>query len=481
MVLAIVSRDSVMTRIFRSLRLKVFLMFTGSIITLYLVNLYLITSFGKTELTNIYVEKISKVNNRWNDEVVLGKTDNELKKEILSALEITDEKNVQVFLVPFEEQSSGHGNQIFLPRTEAAHFIEDLPLTIHFPLLATALVGFQQEQWLTTRMIAHDGVILTIVNITVIDQKMEDFLSFRTRALKRIYPFPLILALIAAVLITHAVVQPIRRIQTTLRSVNTRELSKRIPSGTEDKEFLELISVFNALLERLERGFLQASRFSSDAAHELRTPLTIMQGYVERIINHTKLDTELKIQLRLVADEIERLGSITQKLLLLAQADAGHLQLNIQKCNVSDMLNEIRSDFSLIDSDIELRGSIEKNLFLETDPALFRQMLNNLFSNAMKYNLPQGWMDISAGIKGSMIEITFSNPCFPLPDNFSDTAFERFYRGDTAHSRKIDGTGLGLSLCREIAIASSGQLEFSVIHQNKVTVIFRAPSTRITM
>ena len=82
MVLAIVSRDSVMTRIFRSLRLKVFLMFTGSIITLYLVNLYLITSFGKTELTNIYVEKISKVNNRWNDEVVLGKTDNELKKEI---------------------------------------------------------------------------------------------------------------------------------------------------------------------------------------------------------------------------------------------------------------------------------------------------------------------------------------------------------------------------------------------------------------
>ncbi len=116
-------------------------------------------------------------------------------------------------------------------------------MTIHFPLLATALVGFQQEQWLTTRMIAHDGVILTMVNIMVIAQKMEDFLSFRTQALKRIYPFPLILVLIAAVLITHAVVQPIRRIQTTLRSVNTRELSKRIPSGTEDKKFLELISV----------------------------------------------------------------------------------------------------------------------------------------------------------------------------------------------------------------------------------------------
>ena len=74
-----------MTRIFRSLRLKIFLMFTGSIITLYLVNLYLITSFGKTELTNIYVEKISIINSRWNDEVFLRKTENELKKNSFSA------------------------------------------------------------------------------------------------------------------------------------------------------------------------------------------------------------------------------------------------------------------------------------------------------------------------------------------------------------------------------------------------------------
>ena len=74
-----------MTRIFRSLRLKIFLMFTGSIITLYLVNLYLITSFGKTELTNIYVEKISIINSRWNDEVFLRKTENELEKNSFSA------------------------------------------------------------------------------------------------------------------------------------------------------------------------------------------------------------------------------------------------------------------------------------------------------------------------------------------------------------------------------------------------------------
>lgn len=161
-----------MIKAFRSLRLKIFLTLIGIIATLYFVNFYLFTYIEKTELTNIYIEKIAIVNNRWNDEVVLEKTENQLKQEILLALEISDEKNVQIFFTPFDEKSSTQGNQIFLPRTETANFIEQLPLTSHFPLLATAMVEFQGQRWLTTRMIAPDGVILTMVNTKVIDQRM---------------------------------------------------------------------------------------------------------------------------------------------------------------------------------------------------------------------------------------------------------------------------------------------------------------------
>jgi hypothetical protein len=155
---------------FRSLRLKAFLTLIGIIATLYFVIFCLFTYIEKTELTNIYIEKIAKVNNRWNDEVVFEKTENQLKKEILLALEISDEKNVQIFLMPFYEQSSTQGDQIFLPRTKTANFIEQMPLTSNFPLLATAMVEFQGQLWLTTRMIAPDGVILTMVSTKVIDQ-----------------------------------------------------------------------------------------------------------------------------------------------------------------------------------------------------------------------------------------------------------------------------------------------------------------------
>ncbi len=139
------------------------------IISLYMINSHLIIAFGKTKLTNVYIEKIAQVNNRWNEDAVLEKTEDELKKEILSALDIADEKNVQIFFTPFDEQSSTQGNQLFLPHTGTANFIEHLPLTIDFPLLATAMVGFQGQRWLTTRMIAHDGVVLTMVNTAVID------------------------------------------------------------------------------------------------------------------------------------------------------------------------------------------------------------------------------------------------------------------------------------------------------------------------
>jgi hypothetical protein len=157
---------------FRSLRLKAFLTLIGIIATLYFVIFCLFTYIEKTELTNIYIEKIAKVNNRWNDEVVFEKTENQLKKEILLALEISDEKNVQIFLMPFDEQSSTQGDQIFLPRTKTANFIEQMPLTSNFPLLATAMIEFQGQRWLTTRMIAPKGVILTMVNTRVINQRM---------------------------------------------------------------------------------------------------------------------------------------------------------------------------------------------------------------------------------------------------------------------------------------------------------------------
>jgi signal transduction histidine kinase len=142
---------------------------------------------------------------------------------------------------------------------------------------------------------------------------------------------------------------------------------------------------------------------------------------------------------------------------------------------VSDVLDELVEDMSMLDPPIITRGKIQKKLMFETDRALFQQLTNNLFTNAVKYNVPNGWIDITAWTEKNKLHIKLSNPTDSISEEFASKAFDRFSRGDGAHNRKVDGTGLGLSLCREIAHAHQGELSFDVFDQRIVTVEFTAP------
>jgi len=297
----------------------------------------------------------------------------------------------------------------------------------------------------------------------------------RIETQKRIIPVITAIVIFSALFLTRKMLEPTYKIQASLKNINSRDLGLRIPTINEDREFVDFINVFNAMLERLEKNFLQASRFSSDAAHELRTPLTIIQGQVERAINEAPAGSTNQIQLTLIADEIQRLSTITQKLLLLSQADAGRLYLDLQSINISDMLNELVSDVSMFEQQLKIKSNIQKKIWFKTDLNLFQQLLNNLLTNALKYNLPNGWIEVTAFTQDDQLHMSFSNPSEGISVESTAQLFERFYRDDSAHNRKIDGTGLGLSICREIAIANKGSLTFDIDANNIVTVKFVAP------
>ncbi|MCX7217097.1 MAG: ATP-binding protein, partial [Burkholderiales bacterium] len=146
--------------------------------------------------------------------------------------------------------------------------------------------------------------------------------------------------------------------------------------------------------------------------------------------------------------------------------------------NVSDMSDEMRSDVAMLDPPLDLRGKVEKKLIVLTDRALLQQLLNNLFSNAVKYNETDGWIDISAWSEGGLLHVRFSNPCQPIDQSFESKVFDRFSRADVSRSRRVDGIGLGLSLCREIALANGGTLEFRVMGHTQVVVELCMPIHR---
>lgn len=282
-------------------------------------------------------------------------------------------------------------------------------------------------------------------------------------------PLALIFIGFGAWFLSGSALIPLRRLSATMENITAKDLQQRFVLGNEDLEFRQLLNIFNRMVERLERSFLQASRFSADAAHELKTPLAILQGQLERTMSQCEPGSPIQARLTIILDEVQRLSTISRKLLLLSLADAGRLRLNTVKFDLSVALEDLIEDAEMLAPELAVSGAISKGLILDADPELLKHVLHNLLSNAIKYNLPNGWIKITARHCNNAIEVSISNasPGIPLADQAQ--IFERFYRGDPAHERQIEGVGLGLSLAREIVKAHGGDLRLSATHEGQVT------------
>lgn len=270
-------------------------------------------------------------------------------------------------------------------------------------------------------------------------------------------PLALVLAALGAGVLSTLMLRPVTRLREAMKALTPQELGRRLPADAEDREFKELIAAYNTMLDRLERSFLQASRFSADAAHELKTPLTILRGRIEQARRKAS-EPELQAELSDLLDEVARLSGITRKLLILSQADAGKLDLVLETIDLTDILTDMVADTHMVAEGRKLSAAIKPGLTVQGDTMLLQQLLNNLLSNAIRYSPADGFVDITAWRDANGITLLISNACQALTLEQRNLFFERFYRGNAVHNRDLDGNGLGLSLAREIARAHGGDL-----------------------
>ncbi|HLO86435.1 MAG TPA: ATP-binding protein [Nostocaceae cyanobacterium] len=312
-----------------------------------------------------------------------------------------------------------------------------------------------QGAWRVGVVISPRHRLAIAVSLSEIDREMATIGNLFLVAV----PILLILVAIAAWGLSGTALKPIQQVTTTIRGVTVKGLDQRIPIGAADIEFLELIQVFNQMMERLERSFHQSSRFSADAAHELKTPLAILQGELELILQQASPGSELQQSLSNLLDEVRRLSVIVRKLLLLSLADAGQMRLYQTQVNLSQILADLAEDIEMLAPHLEVQTAIIPNLWVRGDRDLLTQVVQNLISNAVKYNLPTGWVRIETKCQENIIFLTVTNSSQTIPARDRERIFERFYRGDPSRNRQIEGIGLGLSLSREIARAHNGDLK----------------------
>jgi len=303
-------------------------------------------------------------------------------------------------------------------------------------------------------MSPHLGIAIT-VSLSEIDLEM---IAIRNIFLIAV-PVVLVLVAIASWALSGTALQPIRAVTATIGGVTAKDLNQRIPTSVVDLEFVELLQVFNQMMERLERSFNQASRFSADAAHELKTPLAILQGELELTLQRADPGSELPQKLSNLLDEVRRLSSIVRKLLLLSRADAGKMSLHRVDIDLWQVLADLVEDIEMLAPHLKIETKITPALRIQGDRDLLIQVLQNMISNAIKYNLSEGWLRIDARSQENTVFVTITNSSHDISTSERSQIFDRFYRGDPARSRHIEGVGLGLSLSREIARAHDGDLK----------------------
>jgi two-component system, OmpR family, heavy metal sensor histidine kinase CusS len=302
----------------------------------------------------------------------------------------------------------------------------------------------------------------------------EDAKRYRM-AFLGIVPIALLLLAGGGWVIAQRALKPVALITRTADGITSRALDQRIPLIDADRELSHLVEVINGMLDRLEKSFGQAIRFSGDAAHELQTPLTILQGELDDAVQHAPVGSEEQQRYSGLLDEVQRLKAIMQKLLILARADAGRLNLRLETVDLSAMIESATEDAGAIAPYLLIEKQIVPGVIVMADSDLMGQVIRNLTSNAVKYNHENGVIRFRLFAGDNKTHFTISNTGKQIPIEDRERIFDRFYRVDQSRSKTVPGSGLGLSLAREIVLAHCGNLCLNPGPSNEVTFTMTLP------
>ena len=206
--------------------------------------------------------------------------------------------------------------------------------------------------------------------------------------------------------------------------------------------------------EKLQRS----TRYSADASHQLKSPVTVLRAGLEGLLARDDFKPEIYEELSALLHHTHRLTGVIDDLLLLSRVDAGHLQIDSQPVNLSQIIEEWLDDLGALPDSPEVK--IEKNfpadLCIAGEKRYTSLIVQNLLENARKYNRPNGLIRVTAARNRGEVMLTIGNTGHPIARDAQEHVFERFHRGGTGSH--ISGHGLGLNLARELARLHDGDL-----------------------
>ena len=268
----------------------------------------------------------------------------------------------------------------------------------------------------------------------------------------------LVLALFLGYFVSQRLLQPIRSMTDTVKSIEVSDLGTRLEVSDTKDELSELAVTFNRMLERIQQGFDQQQRFVSDASHELRTPVTVIRGYADMLSRWGRHDEEtLQEGLEAIGSEAENMQELIEKLLFLARADQKRQILHKELLDMQALVGDVFRKMQMAVDSHHLQLLANEPAMVLADKVTMRQMLRIFLENAVKYTPAGGVIRLSSRCSPDdegYIELVIEDTGIGIAEEEQEKIFQRFYRVDSSRTKEAGqpgGTGLGLSIAKWIA------------------------------
>lgn len=203
------------------------------------------------------------------------------------------------------------------------------------------------------------------------------------------------------------------------------------------------------------------SQLLSTVSHELRTPLASIKGFATTLLREdVQWDDESRREfLSIIDEESDRLSELISNLLDMSRIEAGTLRVEPEPTDLRPIVTETVAEFQVMTRNHQLEASMPASLPLVfADPRRLRQVVRNLVDNAVKYSPDGGLITTSVQVVEENLQIVVADHGLGIETSDLDRIFDRFYQVDSASTRKVGGSGLGLSICKAIIDAHNGQI-----------------------
>ena len=260
--------------------------------------------------------------------------------------------------------------------------------------------------------------------------------------------------------LSRLLLSPLRSVANAATLIAQGRLEKRIRTDhLPDGELLEIAEALNASFDRYQGVIDRISRFSSAASHQLRTPLTAIRTTAELLLAGSGTRADYEQALVSILEEVNRLSTMTEQLLLLSRMDVEHVREKFERCDLNSIVRSVVEVYQPVFEDKEIRLEtklVEPCCPVFGDRMLLTEAVMNLVDNATKWTTQGGRVLVitTRSEPDSVFEVSDSGP--GIDGEFRVHLFERFNRHPTTPYK---GSGLGLSIVSEVVRLHKGKVD----------------------